>query len=309
MIVKELDPFQANGKYQKAGRAAEEKMAFYLRVNFDDDKDVHVLNSIRLELDDGAVQIDHLILHPWGMIIVESKSVTGKVQIKEDGQWIRWFNDKSSGMESPVTQGNIQARRLKRKLNSAAKPAGFFDQVPMDVFVAISDQGVILYPKGAPVDGVWKADQIAEKISSKLAASKSQEPVLPKKDIETIANFLLAMHRPIQKERDAGDAEAQAEPLTLKIAEPEPAIPYVAGDVPKCKHCNGSKLEGLWGKYGYYFRCLECGKNTAMQSSCQACGQAEKIHKRGADFSAECESCQTSHHYFSNGAPVSGNVG
>lgn len=86
MIFKELDPFNSEDKFARAGRAAEEKMAFYLKRYFDDVQEILVLNGIRLQTDDDAAQVDHLIIHPHGLTIVESKSVHGKVQIKDDGQ-------------------------------------------------------------------------------------------------------------------------------------------------------------------------------------------------------------------------------
>lgn len=102
MIVKELDPFQSEDKLAKSGRAAEEQMAFYLKRFFATDSDVLVLNGVRLEEDGDAAQIDHLLIHSYGLTIVESKSVHGKIQIKDDGQWIRWFGaNQSKGIASP----------------------------------------------------------------------------------------------------------------------------------------------------------------------------------------------------------------
>jgi hypothetical protein len=134
MIVKELDPFASEDKFARAGRVAEERMAFYLRRYFGERPDVHVLNGVRLEADGDAAQVDHLVIHPQGMVIVESKSVHGKVQIKDDGQWIRWYGDnKSKGIASPITQAKLQAGFFRSYLNKAANPKGFFDSMPMDI--------------------------------------------------------------------------------------------------------------------------------------------------------------------------------
>lgn len=307
MIIKELDPFTSEDKFLKAGHAAEEKMSFYLRVDFDDDKEVHVLNSIRIELDDGAVQIDHLVIHPWGITIVESKSVTGKIQIKDDGQWIRWFNDKSSGMQSPIAQATIQAKRLRKYLNRTAKPEGFFEQVTIDILVAISDQGIIIFPKSGQVEGVLKADQIVEKIQGKLATfRKHNEPVLMSKHMDAIGHHLVSIHRPLISAAAEIKIPQVVTPIATsqKIAEPEPIYSNNIDSSPACKHCNGTRLEALGGKYGYYFRCLDCGKNTAIQDKCSVCGQTEKIHKRGNDFTAECGSCNASRPFYSNISPA-----
>ena len=85
MILKELEPFQSTDKLARAGRAAEEQMAFYLRRKFATSPDVRVFNNIRLEKNGDAAQIDHLVLYKHGVIIIESKSVTSEVKINAQG--------------------------------------------------------------------------------------------------------------------------------------------------------------------------------------------------------------------------------
>src|SRR4030095_9114063 len=116
MILKELEPFSGQDKFLVAGRRAEEQMAHYLRRFFGSSIEVDVLNYLRIDLGGEVAQMDHLVLHPYGLLIVESKSVAGSVQIKEDGQWIRWFNKQPQGMRSPVTQAKMQAMLLKELL-------------------------------------------------------------------------------------------------------------------------------------------------------------------------------------------------
>jgi hypothetical protein len=75
MIFKELDPFVAQSKFDRAGRKAEEQMAHYLLRFFGKSESVDVLNGIRIEIDGEIAQMDHIVLHPLGILIVESKSV------------------------------------------------------------------------------------------------------------------------------------------------------------------------------------------------------------------------------------------
>ena len=113
MIRKELDPYAGSGKLELAGRKAEEQMAFYPRRFFGVSADVDVLNYLRIDLNGEVAQMDHLVLHPFGLLIVESKSVSDGVQITDDGQWMRWFNRQPSGMASPITQAQLQGKLLK----------------------------------------------------------------------------------------------------------------------------------------------------------------------------------------------------
>lgn len=200
MIKKELDSFVAEGRNAAAGRKAEEQMAFYLKRFFASSPDVFVLNGIRLEHAGDAAQMDHLVLHRYGVIVVESKSVAGKVQIKDDGQWIRWYGKESTGMASPVTQAKLQVRFMRDYLNLAAKPKGVFDRYAFDVQVAISDSGVILWPATGSLLEVCKADQVAERIEARIAElAKMPDASSPMtaEHLSKIADFLCAAHKPL----------------------------------------------------------------------------------------------------------------
>ncbi len=118
MIVKELDEFSSADKIAKAGRASEQQIVHYLRRAFSDDKKILVFNNLRLECEQDSAQIDHLILYRYGIIIVESKSVTTQIQVNEQGEWMRWFNGKAKGMPSPVLQAQRQGEFLKKYLNA-----------------------------------------------------------------------------------------------------------------------------------------------------------------------------------------------
>ncbi|MFN6068546.1 MAG: nuclease-related domain-containing protein, partial [Pseudanabaena sp.] len=104
MIVKELDRLEPSDKFEQAGYYAESQLAFYLKREFKDDPQFLIFNNLRLVKADDVCQIDHLVLHRYGMIIIESKSVTTRVEVNEHGEWKRWFNNAWQGMPSPILQ-------------------------------------------------------------------------------------------------------------------------------------------------------------------------------------------------------------
>ncbi len=121
MIVKERDSREHldNDKFSLAGADAEKQMAFYLRRVFATDKDVLVFNDLRYKDDtDDAAQIDHLVMHREGFIIIESKSVTSAVEINEHGEWTRFWNGNRQGMPSPIQQAKRQIDFLRRALHA-----------------------------------------------------------------------------------------------------------------------------------------------------------------------------------------------
>lgn len=319
MIYKELDPFQSDDKFAKAGRAAEEQMAFYFKRFFGDDADILVLNGIRLEANGDAAQVDHLIIHSHGLAVVESKSVHGKVQIKEDGQWIRWYASQSRGMASPITQARLQEKFFRSVLGRAAKNEDLFARLPIDLFVAISDQGVILWPPSGPVPGVCKADQIPDKIIesylSKVKAGSSL--VLSPVNREKIAAFLVANNKPLVKmvteveEPIAEYSVPATTPATLATVPQETPSPpsgnashHTAEISAECRVCKSSNLSVQYGKFGYYFKCGDCEGNTPIKLTCSV-GHKERIRKEGAKFFRECVECKRSSLFYENAAAFS----
>ena len=135
---------------------------------YGDDPHVHVLHNLCFKHQGEVAQLDHLVLHRSGAIIVESKSVTSSLRVNERDEWARLWNGRWTGMPSPVLQARRQADLLRAALQAhkadllgkvifGLKQKSFRAFV-IDVVVAISDAGVIEH-KGALPD-VRKADQV-----------------------------------------------------------------------------------------------------------------------------------------------------
>src|SRR5690606_1675655 len=103
---------------------------------------------------------------------------------------------------------------------------------------------------------------------------------------------------PEQAPRPKPQRPATAPPATAKpTAPPPPASPSKPPPAALCRHCGSNRLEGRWGRYGYYFLCHACGKNTPMATTCTGCGavgergKIVRIQKRGTQFHRACEAC------------------
>jgi hypothetical protein len=292
VIFKELDPFAGQDKFQVAGRKAEEQMAHYLRRFFGASQEVDVLNYLRVDLAGEVAQIDHLMLHPFGLSIVESKSVAGSVQIKDDGQWIRWYNKQPQGMRSPVTQAKMQGMLLRELLQRTVKQKGFFDSIRMDVLVAISDSGTIQWPASGALPEVCKADQVPERVIALIDQERrgnQMGEVLTGSHRRAIVDFLCMVHKPLK-----ATPPVVAPQTSAVAASPVSTLPKI------CKHCGGADLEAQHGKFGYYFSCRACEKNTGINFECPLCGGEGRVRKHGKDFFAECKSCDASALYHTN---------
>lgn len=314
MIYKDLDPFHSDDKFARSGRAAEEQMAFYLKRFFGDDPEMLVLNGIRLADAGDAAQVDHLVIHSHGLSIIESKSVHGKVQIKDDGQWIRWYGEnQSKGIASPQIQARLQEKFFRRVLGKASSNEALFAAFPVDTYVAISDSGVILWPKSGPVAGVCKADQVPDRIITKnqQLAAQAGALALSAANRERIAGFLKAANAPLVRAvqhpasvvtplpvQDIAAAAPAALAAGSAAVDVPPETPSKSGEA-RCSHCGSSALEIRFG-YTYYFHCLSCEKKMPAKATCPKCKEPAKLRKDKKEFFAECGKCWHSERFHVN---------
>ncbi|MDC7691079.1 nuclease-related domain-containing protein [Vogesella indigofera] len=219
MILKEKTFTEARDWKQAAGDAAEKEMAFYLRRYFGDDAEVYVLNDIRLEMDGDAAQMDHVLIHPAGLTIIESKSVAGKLQMKADGEWLRWYDDRSSGMASPIVQAKLQAEFLRKFLRRMAKQPQVIDALAIDFMIAISSKGQFIAPKGDTVAEVCKADLVGERIRAKVAGAVA----FPAPYRKILGEYMSRMHTPRAQPAPVASAPVAEAPVAR-----EPAREYAA---------------------------------------------------------------------------------
>lgn len=337
MIIKDLEHIDPVNQLEKAGHYAESQLAFYLKREFKDDPQILVFNNLRLQKGNDACQIDHLVLSQYGMIIVESKSVATRVVVNQLGEWKRWFNNVWQGMPSPILQAQRQGKFLKDYLEDHVENLlnklmfgrqAHFTKMPIDVLVAISDSGIIDRPKNDKLENVSKADQIADKIKSIISEYRKLDSLLNlsfkvayelnKNEILKISGFLLAHHQPSQAKTSfsnvsvtpiktfssplpkviSASSTATKQPIEKPLVKP---VVKVAPQDPQniCSHCQSKNLTILYVR-SYYFRCNDCGKNTAVKNICPTCGDRERTRKSGLQFFSECEKCNSSRLFHTN---------
>ena len=321
MIVKPYN--QRTGTAQSphlhAGAAAEKQMAHYLHRNFANDPDVLVLHGLRLEDREqpeqdgspGVCQIDHLVVHRYGMFIVESKSVTEEVHIRPDGsggdEWSRIYRGREKGMPSPIRQAERQSeflrtflrrnrdkllgrmpfgtRTLAKVLNGTDRRG--FGATPIQLVIAISDQGGI-----RRVDG-WKepckpfrvfvtnADEAPKKIKMELERHRKGSSMLR---IQLPSEYGLWTMQESEATQVAGflaeqhvDRSHAAPAGSTRVVSAVPSAPSrditPGGHTAKaaCKHCGATDLHASF-HYGYYWRCGRCDGTTNMPTVCSSCG-------------------------------------
>ncbi|MFO0962588.1 MAG: nuclease-related domain-containing protein [Phycisphaerales bacterium] len=221
MIVKPLsDGPLPSDPALRAGVEAERQLAHYLHRAFAASDRLFVLHDLRIEDPaqpestgaPGVCQIDHLIVHRFGVFIAESKSFQLPVVVQSDGSggdmWTRVVGGRTTGIPSPIQQARRQGELLRAYLQRhreqllgkvglgmglLAKALAGTDQrgfsaMPVQLIVAIGDRGHVTRKGGwrepeSPLRTfVTKADQVPAKIEEQLRRHESASGLLAADD-------------------------------------------------------------------------------------------------------------------------------
>lgn len=313
MILREVDKKEAINKYEKYGLKAEKQMAHYLKRAFQDKEDIFVINDIRLKMNDDVAQIDHLIVHRFGFLIIESKSVTSKISINEYGEWTRHYSKYTRGMPSPINQARRQADFLKNYLMARSETLlkkslifqASFTDFKFDILVAISDSGIINRPKNSDISGVYKADQITDEVNSIISSyAGTNKNILTLKvnynfadsSMSKITRYLIQTHKPVRqaKKLEVKETKAVYASSPVKKKEIKEQVNH------SCSKCNSGNVEIVYGKFGYYFKCHKCNGSTSIKLKCKESSCKPKLRKQKLTFFKECSECKSSEVFFTN---------
>ena len=315
MILKEKEGPAGQDERTKAGHQQEKDVAFYLRRQFGDDESILVINDLRIQHNGEHAQIDHFVVHPFGFVIIESKSIHGEVNVNRQGEWSRSYRGEWFGMPSPVRQAELQEDLVKDLLRqNVEKFLGKMLGVQMKVggrdwqTICAVSSSAILHRDDMPraiADKVVKSEFVAKKIRELVGSWAESwvkaKPRFSQKEIEDIGQFLLERHQPQTAQASAPRESTSPQVKPRQKPEPRNDKPTAQPDKTDktalaCKQCGETaNLTGQYGKYGYYVRCGTCGTNTSMKTPCPAC-QSRKVRvtKSGPTYTSNCQDCANS---------------
>lgn len=290
-----------------AGKRTEKDVAYYLNKELMNHKNVFLFNDIRFTDGESNVQIDHLILYKYGFILVESKSIYGEVRVNGNGEWSRSYQRNWTGMMSPIRQMEIQIQGLKHFLHSQREcllEKMAFGLLPTfggrnyDALCAVSSTAII-HRDSAPkqvVKDVYKAEFIGDAVRKILKRVNITSPNFKENELKTIADFFASMQASEAPEQPVADDQTKMrDAATQRDTEVTPeSFPATNGanELTKCKHCESHSVTPQSGRFGYYFKCNDCTKNTPMPDACPQCNGEAKARKKGALYYLECEGCK-----------------
>ncbi|QTF93772.1 nuclease-related domain-containing protein [Halomonas sp. BM-2019] len=327
MILKEKEAYSGTDERGFYGHKQEQDVAFHLRRAFGDSEQIRIIHNLMIEHGGERAQIDHLVIHPYGFIIIESKSIVGEVQVNVEGEWSRSYKGNWSGMPSPIRQAELQQDVLKALLRDHVKQLlGKLLGIQMQIggrewrtLCAVSSTA-ILHRKKMPkdvADKVVKTEFVAKKAKELIGSLKGGflkgRPSFSQRELENIGTFLLEHTAALQAESEQPaqvTPPREPSPIAAPVSEPAP-LSYVVTDAERlaaespvdiaapieklltCKQCDeADNLIGMYGQYGYYVKCGTCSTNTSMKQPCRACGwKSVRVAKVGPSYSATCRKC------------------
>ncbi len=260
MVIMPFEAKEPSDPRGQAGWAAEKQLAHYLDREFGNSRDILLFHGLRFkraivpgrapENTEDFVQIDHLVLHPHGGAVIESKSVSGELRVDARGQWSRFWQAISGRsdthqMPSPVEQARRQAKALSELLDLAEPPLlnkllgvaqARFGGFPIRQFVAISEAGRFVPARSVDAPEVMKADQIALAVRTDIDHARSGAGLiglirtsvekreatthnLTREELQRIQAFLLSQHAQLVFSYRAPHPEPQS-PQSRPVATP-----------------------------------------------------------------------------------------
>jgi hypothetical protein len=307
MILKDKTLQNVVSPTAKAGQKQEQDVAFFLRRAFKDHKQVFVINDFKFTFNDETAQIDHLIVYPYGFLLIESKSIKGEVKVNKLGEWTRSLNSKWSGMASPIKQVELQQRLLREMLfenreSILGKLFGIrqqsFGMRCWDNVCAVSSSAIIdrdSMPNEVSkqlVKTEFLIDKLEQlmKLKSKIVSTFTLDtrPDFSDKELDSITSFLMGQLniKAVNKEQ-----------INKKVVEPKAPVEksnVLIDAVLQCKSCGEkSDYSAQYGRYGYFIKCHKCETNTAMKIPCLSCASKKtKVSKNKEVYTLYCSDCE-----------------
>ena len=307
MILKDKTLQNAVSPTAKAGQKQEQDVAFFLRRAFKDHKQVYVINDFKFTHNAETAQIDHLIVYPYGFVLIESKSIKGEVKVNNLGEWTRSLGNKWSGMASPIKQVELQQKLLREMLHAnretvLGKLFGLkqqsFEMRCWNNVCAVSSNAVI--DRGSMPGEISKqlvkteflVDKLNElmKLRSKMVSALifDTRPDFNDEELKSITSFLMS-------QLDSNNIEKEV--IKKQIVKPEASVEKVkviTDAVLQCKSCGErTDYSAQHGRYGYFIKCNKCDTNTAMKMPCPSCScNNTKVSKKKESYTLNCDDCK-----------------
>ncbi|SFV64437.1 hypothetical protein MNB_SV-3-1530 [hydrothermal vent metagenome] len=302
---------QTDLKRIENGYKSEKENAYYLDFEFENSTHSIILHDIRLEYNGRTAQIDHIFIGRTGITLLESKSFTGELTIKDDGSLLVKYGNNINTYPNPIEQNNRHRQVLKELINDNFDLQGntkLLGGINIDSKVLINPKTTVTNKK-LP-DGFERADSFATqrvKEINKMGILKvlhtASKVMTMEKNIE-LAEFIIKNHKPIifdytkkycmkTNQKDVGFVKEE------NIHDQKNQTIGINTETYVCLKCKSTNLEVAYGR-NYYFKCLDCDNNIPIKHTCKTPECKPRTKKRKNQFFKVCEKCGIDELFYEN---------
>ena len=164
-------------------------------------EDILVLHDITLENNYKDSQIDFIIIAKSCIIILETKKLSGDIEINSDGDFIRYYKNaqgkvyKKEGIYSHITQNTYHVNTVKDLLVKNKMIKNF----PIYSLIVIANPKTVInktYAKKEVKNMIVKYDQLNERLNTLIKPDQNNEFDFTDNKMYEIANLLISHNQP-----------------------------------------------------------------------------------------------------------------
>lgn len=179
-----------------------------LRNAFKNNEDVLLLNDIRIPFDEErTINVDHVVLHSYGITLISSRAIYGKIEVNYRGEWSRNVKGREIAMQNPVELYKHLSKNLRDNLSQnldilLTRSKGSqrtFENMPIDVLFIQALKSTII-GTGINQSNIIFVEGLTQSINRTFVAYKKREFQMyggldtfkiSQSDMYAIANFLM----------------------------------------------------------------------------------------------------------------------
>ena len=285
MIAKQTNTYITQNPYDRARYIARQRVAEQLEQAFGAQvTDVRLFHDLRFKDGVRAQHIDHLVVHPYGAILIENRSEDSSFSISNLGEWTQTFMGKRLKIPSPIEQLERKIQFLEKLLQKNAEQ---FLEVGSNVLEAFKIEGLVSLPLAEELEHpdilhfselcrrqfiierserIIQAQAKAGKGWFGLAAGKH----LKEDELYRLSAFLRSQHQ-------TGSTTS----VGTKLEEPK-----------ICPRCSSSKLYVEERGNAFELICFDCAHAEVLSQKCSRCYSRAQISRSADGYVLECPQCK-----------------
>lgn len=179
-----------------------------LRNAFKNNEDVLILNDVRMPFDEErTINVDHIVLHSYGITLISSRAIYGKIEVNYRGEWSRNIKGREIAMQNPIDLYKHVSKNLRENLTAhigelLTRGKGAqrtFENMPIDVlFIQALKSSII--GTGINQSNIIFVEALTQSINRTFVAYKKREFQMyggldtfkiSQSDMYAVANFLM----------------------------------------------------------------------------------------------------------------------